>query len=69
MNEKSFGEILKLLFDISGEKCAALAQSLKYDTTYLSKWLSGARLPAAKNRAELVPKLCSFFLAHASADT
>ncbi|MEG1445749.1 MAG: hypothetical protein RSC58_00600 [Ruthenibacterium sp.] len=68
MNEKSFGEILKLLFDLSGEKCAALAQALKYDTTYLSKWLSGTRLPAAKNRAELVPKLCNFFLAHASAD-
>lgn len=68
MYEKSFGEILKLLLDTSDEKCASLAQALQYDTTYLSKWLSGTRLPAAKSREQLIPKLCAFFIAPASTD-
>ncbi|MEG0179497.1 MAG: hypothetical protein RR573_01350 [Oscillospiraceae bacterium] len=66
MDDKNFGEILKLLLDISGEKCAVLAQYLKYDTSYISKWLSGSRLPACKCREALALKLCRFFITHAA---
>lgn len=44
-----FSNLLEHLLSLSDLKNSALAQTLQYDTSYISKWTSGRSLPSEKN--------------------
>ena len=45
----SFGSDLRQILNICHIKIAALSNYLGYDASYISKWISGAKLPAEAN--------------------
>lgn len=61
-----FGETLEKLLEQSGVKQYLLAQSLQYDASYISKWISGASLPSEKNSVELSRKIGAFIADNAT---
>ena len=49
MSEKNrFSRLLKHLMTVAGIKNYALAQELKYDVSYISKWTGGQMIPSEK---------------------
>ena len=49
MVNMEFGKNIEKLIQFSGQKNYSLAKELGYDVSYISKWISGAMLPASKN--------------------
>ncbi|MCD8125408.1 MAG: hypothetical protein LUE23_10370 [Lachnospiraceae bacterium] len=47
-------------------KVGSLASSLGYDISYVSKWISGAKLPSMKNNDALMRNIACFFTANAT---
>lgn len=56
-----FGELLRQLLNISDEKTFSLSKHLGYDTTYISKWLNGSRLPSERSIDKISRDIASFF--------
>ena len=56
-----FGELLRALLNISGEKTYTLSKHLGYDTTYISKWLNGSRLPSERSIDKVSHGVAGFF--------
>src|SRR5699024_5118009 len=50
---KTYSELLKSLIDFTDTKLMVLANALGYDTSYISKWCSGNKLPTAKSIHEI----------------
>ena len=46
MVNMEFGKNIEKLIQFSGQKNYSLAKELGYDVSYISKWISGERLPA-----------------------
>ena len=63
-----FGETLEKLLEQSGVKQYLLAQTLQYDASYISKWISGASLPSEKNSVVLSRKIGAFIADNAPDD-
>lgn len=44
----TFGQTLKQVLAISGLRASYLANDLGYDDSYISRWLSGQKLPSLR---------------------
>lgn len=53
----AFSQELKKLMQSANLKNATVAAILGYDISYVSKWISGGRLPSPKNISDLIDKL------------
>ncbi len=56
----TFGQAIKHLLHINHIKMGVLANVLGYDTSYLSKWVSEAKLPSAKCTEALCDKIAIY---------
>lgn len=63
----SFGEALKRLLASCSIQYSHLAFALGYDVSYISKWISGSKLPSPKSSMELFRKIAAFIIAQADA--
>ncbi|MCI5650514.1 MAG: hypothetical protein ACI4EG_09440 [Fusicatenibacter sp.] len=54
-----FSNLLEHLMSMSDLKNSALAQTLQYDTSYISKWTSGRSLPSEKNIEKILRGISS----------
>lgn len=63
-NSNYFGRELERIMTVSGTKNYVIAEALKYDVSYISKWISGKSLPAKKN----AEKVCSVIAASVMAE-
>src|SRR5699024_10541829 len=55
MSEKNrFSRLLKHLMTVAGIKNYALAQELKYDVSYISKWTGGQMIPSEKYASKIL---------------
>lgn len=55
-----FGKSLRSLMDGAEIKERALAEALSYDTTYISKWLNGSKLPSPRNAETVIRQIAGF---------
>lgn len=55
-----FGKTLRSLMDGAEVKERALAEALSYDTTYISKWLNGSKLPSPRNAESVIRQMAGF---------
>jgi transcriptional regulator with XRE-family HTH domain len=55
--DNNFGKLLKNLISESGSKANIVSEKLGYDPTYLSKWITGNKLPSEKNIDSICEKL------------
>lgn len=55
-----FGKTLRSLMDGAEVKERALAEALSYDTTYISKWLNGSKLPSSRNAESVIRQMAGF---------
>lgn len=60
----TFGQTLKQLISISGQKSAQLADALGYDASYISRWANDIKLPSLKNNDDLFSKISDVVLAY-----
>lgn len=58
---RSYSELLKRFIDFTDTKLIVLANALRYDTSYISKWCSGTKLPTAKAIHEINDTLGAIF--------
>ena len=56
----SFGTMLKEILGVNDIKMYNLAHALGYDKSYISKWVSGAKLPPSKDIDKLTERIGSF---------
>jgi len=60
MEIKKYAESLKKILDFAHVRYNVLSQAIEYDLSYVSKWTTGARLPAAKNVDCINQKIADF---------
>ena len=60
MKKESHSLVLKELLNFSQIKYAALSHAIGYDLSYVSKWTTGIRLPAAKNVDRINQEIARF---------
>lgn len=60
MKKESYSSVLKELLNFSQIKYAVLSQAIGYDLSYVSKWTTGMRLPAAKNVDRINQEIARF---------
>lgn len=48
----------------AGIKESELADALSYDTTYISKWINGSKLPSVRNAERILGQMADFFADH-----
>ena len=58
-----FGAILRAQMVDAKIKESQLAEALSYDTTYISKWLNGSKLPSARNAEKIMRQITDYFAA------
>lgn len=58
----TFGQTLKQVLAISGLRASYLANDLGYDDSYISRWLSGQKLPSLKYNDDLFAKISSIVI-------
>ena len=68
MNNNRFGNRLGQLLVSADIKNFTLAQSLKYDVSYISKWISGKAVPSKKNIESIVNVGCGLVVNQGSKD-
>lgn len=69
MEQKNrFSALLEHLVAVAEVKHYALAQSLQFDVSYISKWINGRVLPSEKNISEILRKLSQSIVANAGAN-
>ena len=49
-----FSILLEQLIDMGEVKNASLAAALKYDASYISKWITGRMIPAEKTKRKVL---------------
>ncbi len=59
--DNNFGKLLKKLISDSSTKANVVSEKLGYDPTYLSKWITGNKLPSEKNIDFVCEKLANIF--------
>lgn len=59
-----FGKSLRSQMEKAGIKESELADALSYDTTYISKWINGSKLPSARNAERIIGQMADFFTDH-----
>lgn len=59
-----FGKSLRSWMDKIKIKESELACALSYDATYISKWINGSKLPAARNSEKIIEQITDFFMTH-----
>lgn len=57
-----FGRALRTMLDNAGLKERALAEALSYDTTYISKWLNGSKLPSPRNAETVIRQIADILV-------
>lgn len=60
MNNMTFGQLLEKMLYLSNQKKGALANSLGYDDSYISKWISSKNLPTSKNISKISKNIADF---------
>lgn len=65
--DNSFGKALRAQMEKAGIKESELARALSYDTTYISKWINGNKLPSARNAERIMGQIAEFFAEHSQA--
>ena len=63
-----FGKTLRALMDGAEVKERALAEALSYDTTYISKWLNGSKLPSPRNAESVIRQIAGFLVRRQGGD-
>lgn len=63
-----FGKTLRALMDGAEVKERALAEALSYDTTYISKWLNGSKLPSPRNAESVIRQIAGFLVRQQGGD-
>lgn len=53
----TFGQTLKQMLSVGGVKMARLADALGYDTSYVSRWVNGLKMPSLRNNSDLFRKI------------
>ncbi len=61
-----FGKSLRSQMEKAGIKESELADALSYDTTYISKWINGSKLPSTRNAERIIGQMADFFADHPS---
>ena len=56
----TFGEALRQLQAIYNIKLGNLSDALGYDISYMSKWISGAKLPSAKSAEMTCDRIAAY---------
>ena len=59
--KNQFGTALRAQMEKLGLKESQLAEALGYDATYISKWVSGSKLPSSRNAQQIIQKVSDFF--------
>lgn len=59
-----FGKSLRSQMEKAGIKESELADALSYDTTYISKWINGSKLPSVRNAERILGQMADFFAGH-----
>ena len=62
----TFGENIKTIMTVSGIKGNQLANALGYDTSYISRWLTGEKLPSFRREDSLFRKLADYVVSMCS---
>lgn len=62
LSEHTFGQLLKRLLNMSHQKSYLLASYLNYDVSYISKWVTGAMLPASKHASSMCSGIARFIV-------
>ncbi len=57
-----FGKSLRSQMEKAGIKESELADALSYDTTYISKWINGSKLPSVRNAERILGQMADFLL-------
>lgn len=65
MADIEFGKAIEKLIYFSGQKNYSLARELGYDVSYISKWISLAMLPTAKNIKKINSTIANFVIKYA----
>ena len=58
--KNQFGAALRAQMEKLGLKESQLAEALGYDATYISKWVSGSKLPSSRNAQQIIQKVSDF---------
>lgn len=61
MESRDFSEILQYLIDLTGCKIKDIAAELRYDNSYISKWVNNKNIPSPKISADTIDQLSDFF--------
>ena len=59
--ENLFGNVLRMHIEKAGIKESELADKLSYDTTYISKWINGSKLPSQRNAERIIGQMADYF--------
>lgn len=59
--ENLFGKLLRMHIEKAGIKESELADKLSYDTTYISKWINGSKLPSQRNAERIIGQMADYF--------
>ena len=59
-----FGKSLRSQLEKAGIKESELADALSDDTTYISKWINGSKLPSVRNAERILGQMADFFADH-----
>lgn len=57
LERNRFSRLLKYLLSFTNVKNYTLAKKLQYDVSYISKWVSGQKLPAEKNKDTVIRQI------------
>lgn len=63
-----FGETLRKLIRGTDIKESELANALSYDTTYISKWINGSKLPSQKYAKSIIEQTAKYLSLHTAMD-
>lgn len=66
--DQQFSVTLRSIMHAAGIKNAALAKALQYDISYVSKWISGKKLPSSRNIEETVSIIAATAVSQASSE-
>ena len=58
----TFGETLKRIITVSGIKGNQLASALGYDASYISRWMSGEKMPANVDGSQLFYRIAEYIV-------
>ena len=61
-----FAELLRELLYITHLKSGHMASALGYDTSYISRWVNGVKLPSLKNNEDLLRSIARFFVSNSA---